>query len=390
MEDIDSKLKAIDLNKDASIEQETTAPVTLPNIASQCGEDEYLVKTIDFKGQTVRIITQNENGPCPLVAICNVLFLRGDLDIQPPDREIVKFEYLVDRLGDYLLNHASQEEASQRKLEKRRATSEYDLDDALSILPRLKTGLDVNVKFDSIHGFEPTKELAMFELFNVDLVHGWIADPQDIETYDVVVNKYKSYNQIVECIVQADEITSSVKQQTLSLEEEEKLHQGFIATEFLHNTATQLTYFGLELLLESISIDSLFVLFRNNHFSTVYRHPNGLFMLVTDSGLVLERSVIWENITDIDQGASQFYNGNFKTRQEEDISIKDANTDLDYAIAISIQDEEERQQQRRQQQKHIVKQDKQEKRNSHISSSTESVSSPSKKPVKKSEKCIIS
>lgn len=51
-----------------------------------------------------------ENGPCPLVAICNVLFLRGDLDIQPPDREVVKFEYLVERLGDYLLNHASLEE----------------------------------------------------------------------------------------------------------------------------------------------------------------------------------------------------------------------------------------------------------------------------------------
>lgn len=46
-----------------------------------------------------------ENGPCPLVAICNVLFLRGDLEIQPAGRELVTFEYLVERLGDYLLNH---------------------------------------------------------------------------------------------------------------------------------------------------------------------------------------------------------------------------------------------------------------------------------------------
>ena len=46
-----------------------------------------------------------ENGPCPLVAICNVLFLRGDLEIRPPDREMVTFEYLIERLGDYLLNH---------------------------------------------------------------------------------------------------------------------------------------------------------------------------------------------------------------------------------------------------------------------------------------------
>ncbi|GAA5800016.1 hypothetical protein HPULCUR_005437 [Helicostylum pulchrum] len=326
MEDNNLKLDTVDLNRDPITE---TEPVTLPDIVSQCGEDEYLVKTIEWKEKTIRIITQNENGPCPLVAICNVLFLRGDLDIQPPDREIVKFEYLVERLGDYLLNHASQEEVTPRKLEKRRATSEYDLDDALSILPNLKVGLDVNIKFDSIHGFEPTKELAMFDLFNVDLVHGWIADPQDIETYDIVVNTCGSYNRIVEYIVQADEINSRTNDQPFTLEEEEKLHQGFIATEFLNNTAAQLTYFGLELLLNSIPIDSLFVLFRNNHFSTVYRHKNGLFMLVTDSGLVLERSVIWENITDIDQGASQFYNGNFKTRQEEDTLNKDINADLE-------------------------------------------------------------
>lgn len=35
----------------------------------------------------------------------NVLFLRGDLEIRPPDRPYVTFEYLVERLGDYLLNH---------------------------------------------------------------------------------------------------------------------------------------------------------------------------------------------------------------------------------------------------------------------------------------------
>ncbi|GAA5814808.1 hypothetical protein MFLAVUS_008311 [Mucor flavus] len=389
MEDKNFKLYTGDLDPDPVTE---TEPVTLTGIASQCGKDEYLVKTIEWKDKTIRIITQNENGPCPLVAICNVLFLRGDLDIQPPDREVVKFEYLVERLGDYLLNHASQEEVTPRKLEKRRATSEYDLDDALSILPNLKVGLDVNVKFDSIHGFEPTKELAMFDLFNVDLVHGWIADPQDIETYDIVVNTCGSYNRIVEYVVQADEINSRTNDQPFSLEEEEKLHQGFIATEFLNNTATQLTYFGLELLLNSMPIDSLFVLFRNNHFSTVYRHTDGLFMLVTDSGLVLERSVIWENITDIDQGASQFYNGNFKSRQEEDALNKEINADLDYALAISMQDEQERQQQRQQerqqQQQHNIQQEnlqqqqqeQQQKRNSQISN---------KKPSK-SDKCIIS
>jgi hypothetical protein len=34
-------------------------------------------------------------------------------------------------------------------------------------------------------------------------------------------------------------------------------------------------------------------------------------MLVTDSGLVLERSIIWESLSDVDQGSSEFYNGQF-------------------------------------------------------------------------------
>lgn len=126
-------------------DSETTAP---SNQNTHTGPaQEYLVKTIswiDFntrEAKDVRIITQNgnmnlvqcyakklkwkalENGPCPLVAICkcvsfgsepcsmlsrhlgNVLFLRGDLEIRPPDRQVVTFEYLVERLGDYLLNH---------------------------------------------------------------------------------------------------------------------------------------------------------------------------------------------------------------------------------------------------------------------------------------------
>ena len=49
------------------------------------------------------------------LAAGNVLFLRGDLEIRPPDREEVSFEYLVERLGDYLLSHGP---ASNDKVKK--------------------------------------------------------------------------------------------------------------------------------------------------------------------------------------------------------------------------------------------------------------------------------
>lgn len=122
-----------DITPTTTTEQEI--PTTIPDTLEQYGKDEYLVKTIDWKNRKVRIITQNgktkpfiipclylnntshhnlENGPCPLVAISNVLFLRGELSIQPPDREVVTFEYLVDRLADYLLNHAPTDEQHQQ------------------------------------------------------------------------------------------------------------------------------------------------------------------------------------------------------------------------------------------------------------------------------------
>ncbi|KAI8371830.1 hypothetical protein BD560DRAFT_489473 [Blakeslea trispora] len=307
--------------------------------------EDYLVKTIQWKDKPVQIITQNENGPCPLVAICNVLFLRGDLRIQPPDREVVTFEYLVDRLGDYLLNQVPPEDTERSKAPlERQSTSEFvltyrhNLDAAFSILPHLQRGLDVNVQFDRIRGFEPTAELAMFDLFHADLVHGWVADPQDRETYQALMHVGMSYNQAVEAVVRTNE--SSGKSHVMK-DEEQKLHEGFLISEFLKDTATQLTYYGLELLLDTIPKDSLCVLFRNNHFSTVYRHPTSqLYMLVTDSGLVNERSIVWESLNDVDQGSSAFFDGHFNSpvvHQNEFTITENPDTDLDHAIAMSLQ-----------------------------------------------------
>lgn len=39
-------------------------------------------------------------------------------------------------------------------------------------------GVDVNVKFHAIRGFEFTDEVAVFDLLDMSLVHGWLVDPQ--------------------------------------------------------------------------------------------------------------------------------------------------------------------------------------------------------------------
>ena len=43
------------------VSKDTLPPITLPNVASQCQKDEYLVKTVDWKDKKIRIITQNGN-----------------------------------------------------------------------------------------------------------------------------------------------------------------------------------------------------------------------------------------------------------------------------------------------------------------------------------------
>lgn len=48
----------------------------------------------------------------------------------------------------------------------------------------------------SVRSFEYTSELAVFDLCGVELYHGWLADPQDHEAYQVVSGL--SYNQLVE------------------------------------------------------------------------------------------------------------------------------------------------------------------------------------------------
>ena len=92
----------------------------------------------------------------------------------------------------------------------------HTLHAALSIIPSLQTGLDVNVRFNSIHGFEPTAELSVFDVFNVDLVHGWVVDPQDEDTWNVVIRKCGSYNRAVECVVGGDSVSKGVVVESLN------------------------------------------------------------------------------------------------------------------------------------------------------------------------------
>ena len=85
----------------------------------------------------------------------------------------------------------------------------------------MKKGLDINVKFDSVQSFEPSPALTVFKYFNINLVHGWTVDPEDKETYRIIVNECGNYNTVVEKIIESDSVNTS-KENINEENEEEK------------------------------------------------------------------------------------------------------------------------------------------------------------------------
>lgn len=86
---------------------------------------------------------QSYNGPCPLLAIANVLILRGELKIHP-DYSNVTHDLLISLVADVVNNCEPGFERKNTLAE----IANLRIENALILLTRLNQGLDVNVKFD--------------------------------------------------------------------------------------------------------------------------------------------------------------------------------------------------------------------------------------------------
>jgi len=367
--------------------------VTVKNKPKQHDKEEniYKLKVIEernaYQGriQQKNIITQNINGPCPLLALCNILILRGDISIELKKTEIT-YEEIIDILGDYIA----------KTVENNNNSDECSFQDVLNIIPTLKKGLDINIKFDSVQSFEHSPALTVFKFFNIQLIHGWTVDPEDKETYQVIVNECGNYNKVVEKIIESDSVNVSKNNlnEVVSIEEKNKreklYHKAMICKNFIESNATQLSYHGLTSIPEILSVGEPVAFFRNNHFLTLIKTPdNNMYTLVTDQGFVNEKKIVWESLSTVDgdsyfvdglfnkypkgSSSSSFFpsfnanintntntntNANTKTNTNTNINsnniINNSNTnsnntndlnspneDLDYAIALSIQEDEE-------------------------------------------------
>ncbi|KAM7373743.1 hypothetical protein PAMP_008572 [Pampus punctatissimus] len=291
----------------------------------------YLVKWITWKEKKTPIITQSENGPCPLLAIMNTLFLRWKAKL-PAQTEVVTTEDLMAHLGECVLSVTPREKADGMEL-----NFQQNMSDAMAVLPKLSTGLDVNVRFTGVTDFEYTPECIVFDLLNIPLYHGWLVDPQSPEMV-AAVGKL-SYNQLVEKIIDYKHSADS-----------SRISEGLVAEQFLESTATQLSYHGLCELNTTANEGEISVFFRNNHFSTMIKHKGHLYLLVTDQGFLQEEGLVWESLHNV-EGDGNFCDSDFRlchppqrapptaaqppTAQEQQRQI-----DQDYLVAVSLQQQQ--------------------------------------------------
>ncbi|EGG14548.1 DUF544 family protein [Cavenderia fasciculata] len=249
----------------------------------------YRVKRITYRGREVKIVLQNENGPCPLISIGNVLLLQEKIVIDS-DSNLISLK----RLGDLIIGHAKLLYAEEPDILP--IIDDYEK----TVLPSLETGLIVNINFNSISGFEKTVPCQIFDYLNIKLVHGWISDPKNTEAHNLIGSL--TYNELAPKIVTFEQSFPNA-----NLGTEAQIRE-------LIN-CHQLTDYGLELIRSNLQDDELCVFFRNNHFATMTKHEGNLHILVSDVGYETERAIVWEKIVSIG-GENLFLSGDFKTRKE--------------------------------------------------------------------------
>lgn len=163
--------------------------------------------------------------------------------------------------------------------------------------------------------------------------------------------------------------------ESLSPQEEQTMADIQAIQQFVDlENATQLSPFGLTQLTTRLTPGSISILFRNDHFSTLYKHPQShqLYTLVTDAGYANHAEVVWESLVDVTGFNSEFLAGDFRvvghnssamtdpagrhtssavatsaptvpagTEPSEKKSESQEQSDADYAYALSLQFQEE-------------------------------------------------
>ncbi|KAM0744226.1 hypothetical protein ACQRIT_001540 [Beauveria bassiana] len=283
------------------------------------------------------ILVQNQNGPCPLVALVNALSLTTPPDIY--EITLVHILYSRERIClNLLLDAVLNELMSPRRTSYEDALP--DMNELYGFLQSLHTGMNVNPRFiptpelveayrrssltnldpkdrDTLMPgtFENSLEMKLYATFSIPLIHGWLPAKSD-PAYDAFERQAATYEDAQNLLFREEELEAKLvdSQSGLSVQEQQ-LYQDIMAIKmFMIESATQLTPWGIKVISEAMRPGTFAILFRNDHFSTLYCHPitMKLLTLVTDAGYSSHDEVVWEILEDVNGEHSALYSGDFR------------------------------------------------------------------------------
>ncbi|KAL6855524.1 hypothetical protein ACO1O0_006673 [Amphichorda felina] len=282
------------------------------------------------------ILVQNANGPCPLVALVNALSLTTPADVS--DNSLVAVLRSREQISlNLLLDAVFEELMSPRRTNADAALP--DVGELYAFLVSLHTGMNVNPRFmptsamraayertnltnlnsneraSLIPGtFENTHEMGLYATFKIPLIHGWLPPTSD-PAYGALERQAQTYEDAQNLLFREEELEYKLSSSEGLTGTEQQLYQDIVTIKnFLESSATQLTAWGIQVISRAIRPGTFAILFRNDHFSTLYCHPQTkeLVTLVTDDGYRSHDEVVWESLVDINGERTQYLSGDFK------------------------------------------------------------------------------
>ena len=283
------------------------------------------------------MLTQNTNGPCPLLALVNALILGNKeatasaLDSALNAREQVSLGLIIESLMDELTSDGRLDGVGDLP----------DVDVLNSFLLKLHTGMNANPRLavpeasppplmdarnsvlhlplsmnsDRTPGtFEETADMLLYAAFSIPLVHGWLP-PRSDPSRAAFARAAPTYEDAQTIQFGEEELEHKLSQAGLNAEEQQLWQDIMAIKHFFQLYPTQLTPYGLGVIHESLYPGGFAIMFRNDHFSTIYKHPDSgqLFTLVTDAGYFDRAEIIWESLNDVTGEHSEFFSGDFRS-----------------------------------------------------------------------------
>ena len=283
------------------------------------------------------MLTQNKNGPCPLLALVNALILgtKDDSDSALGNalraREQVSLGLIIESLIDELTSEGPRGGGLEEL---------PDVDELNRFLVMLHTGMNANPRLaarerqapnlmdarnsvlhlpTSINNdrkpgtFEETQDVLLYSAFSIPLIHGWLP-PKSHPARAAFTRAAPTYEDAQTIQFGEEELEDKLSRLGLTPVEQQLLQDIVSVKSFLKTYPTQLTPHGLDVVSESLFPGAFAILFRNDHFNTIYKHPESgqLFTLVTDAGYSDRDEVIWESLVDVSGQQSEFFSGDFR------------------------------------------------------------------------------